>query len=80
MVPEVAALPKVSKPFFLALLGHGLFYIVGHISTCVSFSKVVVFFTHLIKPVEERHTPAILRHDFGDVINIALGTVLTNVS
>ncbi|KAK4761613.1 hypothetical protein SAY87_029497 [Trapa incisa] len=44
--------PKVSKPFFLALLGPALFHTVGHISACVSFSKVAVSFTHVIKSAE----------------------------
>lgn len=44
--------PKVSPPFFLALLGPALFHAVGHISACVSFSKVAVSFTHVIKSSE----------------------------
>lgn len=44
--------PKVSKPFFLALLGPALFHTIGHISACVSFSKVAVSFTHVIKSAE----------------------------
>ncbi|PKI41539.1 hypothetical protein CRG98_038050 [Punica granatum] len=68
MVPEAAALPKVFKPFFFALLGLALFYIVGHIFTrvsfskvAISFSKVVVSFTHITKSAEKSHTPAVLR-------------------
>ncbi|OWM84483.1 hypothetical protein CDL15_Pgr000923 [Punica granatum] len=52
--------PKVvfSERFLFALLGcrcggHSLFYTVGHISACVSFSKVVVSFTHVINSAEE---------------------------
>ncbi|CAI0393523.1 unnamed protein product [Linum tenue] len=44
--------PKISKEFLLALLGPALFHTVGHISTCVSFSKVAVSFTHVIKSAE----------------------------
>ncbi|GMN48575.1 hypothetical protein TIFTF001_017741 [Ficus carica] len=44
--------PKISKPFILALLGPALFHTVGHISACVSFSKVAVSFTHVIKSSE----------------------------
>lgn len=44
--------PKISKSFILALLGPALFHTVGHISACVSFSKVAVSFTHVIKSAE----------------------------
>ena len=44
--------PKISKPFIIALLGPALFHTVGHISACVSFSKVAVSFTHVIKSSE----------------------------
>ncbi|VVB14950.1 unnamed protein product [Arabis nemorensis] len=44
--------PKISKPFIIALLGPALFHTVGHISACVSFSKVAVSFTHVIKSAE----------------------------
>ncbi|KAI3418636.1 TPT domain-containing protein [Psidium guajava] len=44
--------PKFSKPFIVALLGPALFHTVGHISACVSFSKVAVSFTHVIKSAE----------------------------
>ncbi|KAK3015423.1 hypothetical protein RJ639_006541 [Escallonia herrerae] len=44
--------PKVSKSFIIALLGPALFHTIGHISACVSFSKVAVSFTHVIKSAE----------------------------
>ncbi|KAK2983427.1 hypothetical protein RJ640_016034 [Escallonia rubra] len=44
--------PKVSKSFIIALLGPALFHTIGHISACVSFSKVAVSFTHVIKSSE----------------------------
>ncbi|GFP93913.1 xylulose 5-phosphate/phosphate translocator chloroplastic [Phtheirospermum japonicum] len=44
--------PKIDKPFILALLGPALFHTIGHISACVSFSKVAVSFTHVIKSAE----------------------------
>ncbi|KAG7028686.1 Xylulose 5-phosphate/phosphate translocator, chloroplastic, partial [Cucurbita argyrosperma subsp. argyrosperma] len=44
--------PKISKPFIMALLGPALFHTIGHISACVSFSKVAVSFTHVIKSAE----------------------------
>ncbi|KAK2394509.1 glucose-6-phosphate/phosphate translocator 1, chloroplastic [Trifolium repens] len=44
--------PKISKPFIFALLGPALFHTIGHISACVSFSKVAVSFTHVIKSAE----------------------------
>ncbi|OWM85135.1 hypothetical protein CDL15_Pgr027922 [Punica granatum] len=61
MVPEASALPKVSKPFFLALHGPGLFHTVGCISTYVFFSKVAVFFIYVIKSAEESHTLVVLQ-------------------
>ncbi|XAR54272.1 hypothetical protein NMG60_11029330 [Bertholletia excelsa] len=44
--------PKISRPFIFALLGPALFHTIGHISACVSFSKVAVSFTHVIKSSE----------------------------
>ncbi|GMH00682.1 hypothetical protein Nepgr_002521 [Nepenthes gracilis] len=44
--------PKISKSFIVALLGPALFHTIGHISACVSFSKVAVSFTHVIKSSE----------------------------
>ncbi|XP_072987955.1 xylulose 5-phosphate/phosphate translocator, chloroplastic [Typha latifolia] len=44
--------PVISRPFLVALLGPALFHAVGHISACVSFSKVAVSFTHVIKSSE----------------------------
>ncbi|KAL5767668.1 hypothetical protein ACOSP7_014264 [Xanthoceras sorbifolium] len=44
--------PKITKPFIVALLGPALFHTIGHISACVSFSKVAVSFTHVIKSAE----------------------------
>ncbi|KAL3615440.1 hypothetical protein CASFOL_041101 [Castilleja foliolosa] len=44
--------PKINKSFILALLGPALFHTIGHISACVSFSKVAVSFTHVIKSAE----------------------------
>ncbi|XP_051145085.1 xylulose 5-phosphate/phosphate translocator, chloroplastic [Andrographis paniculata] len=44
--------PKIDRSFILALLGPALFHTVGHISACVSFSKVAVSFTHVIKSAE----------------------------
>ena len=44
--------PKISKPFIVALLGPALFHTIGHISACISFSKVAVSFTHVIKSSE----------------------------
>ncbi|MFS7955352.1 putative sugar phosphate transporter domain-containing protein [Helianthus anomalus] len=41
--------PKINKSFIIALLGPTLFHTIGHISACVSFSKVAVSFTHVIK-------------------------------
>ncbi|WOK99060.1 xylulose 5-phosphate/phosphate translocator, chloroplastic [Canna indica] len=42
----------LGRRFFLALLGPALFHTIGHISACVSFSKVAVSFTHVIKSSE----------------------------
>ncbi|XVE93177.1 hypothetical protein REPUB_Repub01dG0167800 [Reevesia pubescens] len=44
--------PKITKPFIVALLGPPLFHTIDHISACVSFSKVAVSFTHVIKSSE----------------------------
>ncbi|XP_078163639.1 nucleotide/sugar transporter family protein [Carex rostrata] len=45
-------MPRLSGRFIAALLGPALFHTVGHISACVSFSRVAVSFTHVIKAAE----------------------------
>lgn len=49
---KLQSCPKISKSFLVALLGPALFHTIGHISACVSFSKVAVSFTHVIKSAE----------------------------
>ena len=44
--------PKVSKAFLVAVLPVAFFHMVGHVSACVSFSKMAVSFTHVIKASE----------------------------
>ncbi|XVF56700.1 hypothetical protein PTKIN_Ptkin06aG0141500 [Pterospermum kingtungense] len=44
--------PKITKPFIIALLAPALFHTIAHISISVSFSKVAVSFTHVIKSSE----------------------------
>lgn len=44
--------PPITKEFIFALLGPALFHTIGHISACLSFSKVAVSFTHVIKSAE----------------------------
>ena len=44
--------PKVSKTFLIAVLPVAFFHMVGHVSACVSFSKMAVSFTHVIKAAE----------------------------
>ncbi|XP_020595195.1 xylulose 5-phosphate/phosphate translocator, chloroplastic-like [Phalaenopsis equestris] len=45
-------LPPVNREFFLALLGPAFFHAVGHISAMISFSKLTVSFTQVIKASE----------------------------
>ena len=45
-------LPKVPKAFWLAIIPVAFFHTVGHVSACVSFSKMSVSFTHVIKAAE----------------------------
>ncbi|KZV54188.1 xylulose 5-phosphate/phosphate translocator, chloroplastic-like [Dorcoceras hygrometricum] len=49
---KIQPCPKIDKSFIIALLGPALFHTIGHISACVSFSKVAVSFTHVIKSAE----------------------------
>lgn len=49
---KLQPLPRLSGRFIAALLGPALFHTIGHISACVSFSRVAVSFTHVIKAAE----------------------------
>ena len=44
--------PEVTKAFLLAVAPVAFFHTVGHVSACVSFSKMAVSFTHVIKAAE----------------------------
>ena len=44
--------PKISKGLLIALLPVSLFHCVGHVSACLSFSKMAVSFGHVIKSTE----------------------------
>lgn len=41
--------PKVSKKLIINLAPVALFHTIAHVSACVSFSKMAVSFTHVIK-------------------------------
>ena len=43
---------KIDKGFFMPLAAVSLFHTIGHVSSCVSFSKMAVSFTHVIKSAE----------------------------
>lgn len=43
---------RYAKAFLIAVLPVALFHAVGHVSACVSFSKMAVSFTHVIKAAE----------------------------
>ena len=49
---KVQPKPVVSKVFLLAVAPVALFHTIGHVSACVSFSKMAVSFTHVIKAAE----------------------------
>ena len=49
---KVQPKPVVSKVFLLAVAPVAFFHTVGHVSACVSFSKMAVSFTHVIKAAE----------------------------
>ena len=42
-------MPKVSKKLIINLAPVALFHTIAHVSACVSFSKMAVSFTHVIK-------------------------------
>ena len=49
---KLQALPKVDRGLFVPLAAVSLFHTIGHVSSCVSFSKMAVSFTHVIKSAE----------------------------
>mmetsp|Transcript_42018 Transcript_42018/g.70106 ORF Transcript_42018/g.70106 Transcript_42018/m.70106 type:complete len:401 (+) Transcript_42018:69-1271(+) len=51
-VTKLYPAPKVSKELIIALIPVAFFHTVGHVSACVSFSKMAVSFTHIIKAAE----------------------------
>ncbi|KAI3828573.1 hypothetical protein L1987_02677 [Smallanthus sonchifolius] len=63
--------PKIDKSFIIALLGPALFHTIGHISACVSFSKVAVSFTHVIKSAEPVFS-VVFSSAFGDTYPLSV--------
>ena len=51
-VTKVQPVPAVSKLFLIAVAPVAFFHTVGHVSACVSFSKMAVSFTHVVKAAE----------------------------
>jgi len=51
-VTKVQPVPVVSKLFLIAVAPVAFFHTVGHVSACVSFSKMAVSFTHVVKAAE----------------------------
>mmetsp|Transcript_30888 Transcript_30888/g.42811 ORF Transcript_30888/g.42811 Transcript_30888/m.42811 type:complete len:414 (-) Transcript_30888:321-1562(-) len=49
---KLQPLPQVPKEFYIGLVPVAFFHTVGHVSACVSFSKMAVSFTHIIKAAE----------------------------
>lgn len=49
---KVQPTPQVNKLFLMAVAPVAFFHTVGHVSACVSFSKMAVSFTHVIKAAE----------------------------
>ena len=46
---KLQPVPKVSKKLIIDLAPVALFHTIAHVSACVSFSKMAVSFTHVIK-------------------------------
>ncbi|KAG0473273.1 hypothetical protein HPP92_015130 [Vanilla planifolia] len=51
-VSGIQSHPLINRKFFFALLAPALFHTVGHVSSCVSLSKLAVSFAHVIKTSE----------------------------
>lgn len=51
-ISKLQPCPKITKTLIAGLVAPALFHTIGHISACVSFSKVAVSFTHVIKSSE----------------------------
>ncbi len=51
---KLQPVPKVNKKLIIDLAPVALFHTIAHVSACVSFSKMAVSFTHVIKV---RRTP-----------------------
>ena len=49
---KLQPVPKVSKKIIFSLAPVALFHTIAHVSACVSFSKMAVSFTHVIKAAE----------------------------
>ncbi|CAD7700900.1 unnamed protein product [Ostreobium quekettii] len=59
--------PQVSVALFKALLPVALFHTIGHVSACVSFSKMAVSFAHIVKSAEPIFSVALSGPLLGEV-------------
>ena len=56
---KIHPIPKLPRGFFKSLLPVAFFHTIGHVAACVSFSKLAVSFTHVIKASEPVFTVAL---------------------
>ena len=49
---KIQRFPRIERGLFAPLAAVSLFHTIGHVSSCVSFSKMAVSFTHVIKSAE----------------------------
>lgn len=56
---KIHPVPSLPRGFWKALLPVAFFHTIGHVAACVSFSKMAVSFTHIIKASEPVFTVAL---------------------
>ena len=66
------ARPKVSPALFKALAPVALFHTIGHVSACVSFSKMAVSFAHIVKAAEPIFSVALSGPILGETYPLAV--------
>lgn len=71
-ITKIQKWPKISKDFILALAPVALFHTIGHVSACVSFSKMALSFAHIVKSTEPIFSVALSTPILGETYSISV--------
>ena len=79
-ITGLQAKPKLSAGLFKALAPVALFHTIGHVSACVSFSKMAVSFAHIVKAAEPIFSVALSGPILGEIYPLSVWMSLVPIA